>query len=292
MNHPSSPTHPDQAPSIFGFLDVRDYLRQAYAAEKRRNAVFSHRYIAREMGSRSPAFFNDILNGRQQLNLTQARGFVRLFRLGRKDAEHFEDMVLYAQAKTEKDKAYYLDKLTAQSAAGGYATLELFQMEYFKKWYYAGVRELLGIYDFRGNYEELASLLDPAVTPGEALDAIQVLLRLKLIKKVAHGRYERLARVVGSVDAAKAEWIRPAIQGNLDLAQRAFQIHPPAIRPFSYLTISVSESAIAHIDREMDLLRERILKLVTQDKGVDRIYQMNLQLFPLSGVVQRKPRSR
>ena len=278
--------------SVFRFLDVRDFLKQAYALEKERTPVFSHRYIAREMGSRSPSFFNDILTGRQQLSLTQARGFIRLFRLNKKEAEHFEDMVLYSQAKTEKDKVHYLDKLTQQSTAGGYVVLEIFQLEYFKKWYYAGVREVLAVHDFRGDYAHLAELLDPPISSGDALDAVQVLLRLKLIRKAAHGRFERTDRVVGSVDGSRAEWIRPAIRGNLELAQRALEVFPPAVRPFSYLTISVSEESVARIDREMDLLREKVLQIITSDRKVDRIYQMNLQLFPVSKPLKRKPAAR
>ncbi len=271
----------DPPPSIFRYFDFREYLRQAYAAEKSRNPVFSHRFIARELGSRSPSFFNDILNGRQLPSMAQSRGFVRLFRMTRKEAEHFEDMVLYAQAKTEKEKAACLAKLVSQTDASGHAVHEMFQKEYFKKWYYAAVRELLGVYDFRGDYAELASLLEPALTIGEALDAIQVLLHLKLIRKASQGRFERTARFMGVLDSSRAECIRPALHASLELAQRALDAHPPASRPFSSLTVGISAEAVARIDREAHAFRQRILEIASENDG-NQVYQLNLQLFPLS----------
>ena len=219
--------------SVFQFFDAREFLLQAYNAEKRRNPVFSHRYIAKAMGARSSSFFKDVLSGRIQLNPSRIRAFVRLFKLNKQESEYFENLILYTQADTEEDKRHYLEKLMTLSNASRHTILEAFQMEYFSKWFYAAVREVLALQEFGGDYEKLAGMLDPPIAQSEAMDAINLLLKLKLIRKNAQGRLEKIDKVVTSGTASNPDLIKPAIRGNLELAHRALDLHPPKVRPFS-----------------------------------------------------------
>jgi uncharacterized protein (TIGR02147 family) len=146
----------------------------------------------------------------------------------------------------------------------------------------------VAIYEFQGDYEELGSLLEPPITASEAIEAVQLLLKLKLIRKNAQGRYERVDRVLSTGTQADPKKVKPAIKQNLALAQRALELFPPEIRPFSYLTVSVSEESVALIRDRLRMIRREILEIVTQEQSVDRLYQLNFQLFPISKVVKNK----
>lgn len=273
--------------SVFQFLDAREFLAQIYEEEKKRNSVFSHRFIARSMNARSSSFFKDVLSGRIGLNPTRARAFAKLFKLNARETEYFENLALYTQAETEEEKKHYLRKLSDTSTSR-HTLLSAMQMEYFKKGVYAAVRELVAIHEFQGDYAELGALLEPPIPASEAIEAVQLLLKLKLIKKNAQGRYERVDRVLSSGNQADPAKVKPAIRQNLALAQRALDLFPAEIRPFSYLTVSVSEESVALIRDRLRMIRREILEIVTQEQSVDRLYQLNFQLFPISKVV--KPR--
>lgn len=274
--------------SVFRFLDAREFLRQAYDAEKKNNKGFSQRYIAKAMNAGSSSFFKDVLLGRARLTPARVAKFAELFRLPSKEAEHFENLVLYAQAETPEEKERYLRKLGGGSTAGRRAVLEASQMEYLQKWHYAAIRELLGAIDFREDYEQLAGLLDPPVRPEEARDAIDLLLRLKLARKNAQGRIEKVGEIVSTGTAGDANKVKPVILANLDLARRALDAHPVDVRPFSYLTVCVSEKTFAHIRDRLRSVRREILDAVADDGDADRLYQLNFQFFPLSGTVKRR----
>jgi uncharacterized protein (TIGR02147 family) len=273
--------------SVFQFLDAREFLRQAYEAGKRANPAFSQRYIAQVLKASSSSFFRDVLSGKSKLTPVRVLGFSRLFKLTKPETAYFENLVQYTQAETGAEKRHALEKLKAAAPQSRHTLLSAFQTEYFSKWHYAAVRELLAVYDFRGDYEELARQLNPAITAAEARDAVQLLLRLKLIRKTPHDGLEPVDRVVLSGETLPAN-LRPAILGNLDLARRALDRFAPPARPFSYFTVSVSETSLRQIQDKLQALGREVLELVTQDQDVDRLYQLNLQLFPLSEVVTRR----
>lgn len=278
---------PDRV-SVFRFLDAREYLRQACEAEKKVNKGFSHRYIAKAMGAGSSSFFKDVLNGRAPLNPARAAKFARLFCMSLKEAEYFENLVLYTQAASPEDKERLLKKLSQEATAGQRAILEASQMEYLQKWHYAAIRELLDVHDFRGDYEQLAEALDPPISSAEARDAIELLLRLKLIRKDAQGRFEKVDEVVSTGILSDPEHAKPGIRANLDLARRALDAHPAATRPFSYLTVCVSEKTFTHVRDKLRTVRREILDVVSHDSDADRLYQLNLQFFPLSNPAKRR----
>ncbi len=272
------------AVSVFQFLDAREFLRQAYDAQKRVNKGFSHRYIAKAMGAGSSSFFKDVLKGRTSLNPARASRFARLFCMPDRDAEYFERLVSYTQAGTPEEKERLLKLLTRGKGAGEQAVLEASQHEYLQKWYYAAVRELLAVTDFRGDLDALAQHLDPPITSAEARDALELLLRLKLIRKTPHGRYEKVAKVVVTGPKSDPAKTRGGILANLDLARRALHEHPVETRPFSYLTVSVSRDSLHFIREKLREVRREILEHVSRDENVDRLYQLNMQLFPISKI--------
>jgi uncharacterized protein (TIGR02147 family) len=279
--------------SVFQFLDARDFLRQAYDAEKRLNKDFSQRFIAKAMGAGSSSFFKDVLLGRARLSPPRVAKFAKMFRLSPKETEYFENLVLFTQAENESEKERLLKKLSGETPVGSYAILEAFQMEYLKKWHYAAVRELLAFTDFRTDsaedYAELGKKLDPPISESEARSAIQLLLKLKLIRKNAQGRLEKIDKVVSTgISAAQVASFKPGIRANLELAERALDEFPAKLRPFSYLTLSVSEESFIQIRDILRSTRRQILDLVSQDHAVDRLYQLNMQLFPVSKTVKRR----
>lgn len=283
--------NPQSLPSVYQFLDAREFLRQAYDAQKRVNKGFSHRYIAKAMGAGSSSFFKDVLNGRASLNPARAAKFARLFCMNPRDTAYFETLVLYTQASDPAEKERLLQTLARAKGAGQQAVLEASQAEYLQKWHYAAVRELLAITDFDEDYEALASRLSPPITAAEARDAIQLLLRLKLIRRAKDGRYEKADKVVVTGPRHQAEKSRPGILANLELARRALDTYPPEIRPFSYLTLSVSPESLQYIQERLREVRRDILERVSQDENVDRLYQLNMQLFPISALPAQASRS-
>ncbi len=271
-------------PSVFSFLDAVEFLAQAYAFEKERNSIFSHRYISRIMGARSSSFFKDVLGRKIKLSPARTLGFIRLFKLEKQEGEYFQNLVFFNQAETPDDKNHYLDKLASFSAKRKATLAHAIQAEYFKKWHFAAIREVFSYFRFRGDYAALGAALEPPISENEAMEAVHLLLRVGLLRKNAQGELKKTEKVVSSGTGSPSELVKPAIRENLDLACRALDYFPAELRPFSYLTLSVSEETFGQISERLRTFRREVLDMVTADSQVDRLYQLNLQFFPLSSL--------
>jgi uncharacterized protein (TIGR02147 family) len=275
-------------PSVYRFLDAREFLRGAYEARRKADRTFSQRRIAQALRAGSSSFFRDVLNGKSKLTPSRILGFSRLFRLDAAEAAYFEKLVSYMQADSPEEKQRAFARLKEAETTGRHTLLQASHEEYFSKWHYAAVRELLVIHDFRGDYAALGRMLNPPLTEAVAREAVVLLNRLKLIRKRPHGGYEPTERVVHSGPQNVPAQIKPVLSNHLELAKRALDLMPPAIRPFSYLTVSVSEKSFVRIHEKLRSLRDEVFEIVMRDEDVDRLYQLNFQFFPLSEVVSRR----
>ena len=84
--------------NIFEYIDYRQYLRDAYEERRKESPKFSYRFIAGKVGFSSPGFFANVLSGKKDISLKLALKFAELFKLGRKEKEYFETLVLFNKA--------------------------------------------------------------------------------------------------------------------------------------------------------------------------------------------------
>ena len=280
----------DSFPSVHRFLDAREFLRAAYEARRRADRSFSQRRIALALKAGSSSFFRDILAGKSRLTPARVAGFAKLFKLSPDETARFGHLVAYTLAESGEEKTRALARLEGALPAGRRSLLGAYHAEYFGKWHYAAVRELLALHDFRGDYEALGRLLDPPLSAVEARDAVRLLHRLKLVRKTPHGGYAPTDKVLLSGPENTPGQMRAVLREHTDLARRALETHDPDIRPFLYATVGVSDATVREVRARMRAFQREILALAADDPGADRLYQLNLQLHPLSGSVKRETR--
>ena len=68
----------------------------------------------------------------------------------------------------------------------------------------------------------------------------------------------------------------------MELAREALYSVPKTHRDISTLTLSISEQGLQHIKEKIKDCRRELLEIAKADENADRVYQLNLQLFPLS----------
>lgn len=267
--------------NIFTYSDYRLYLKDAYLERREESSKFSYRFIASKVGFSSPGFFANVLAGKKDISLKLVLKFAELFRLNRKEKEYFELLVLFNKATGASEKKEYLDRMLSLHGSL-IKKVESYQWEYFEKWYYTAVRELIAIRSFYGDYRALAAMVNPPITPAEAKKSIELLLSLGLIQKGMNGSFERTDAVITSGDEISKTLIDAYQVQAMDLAKYALDKLPSGTRNFSTLTLSVSASTYAAMIDELRSFRKRLLQMAQNSEEVDRIYQMNFHVFPLT----------
>jgi uncharacterized protein (TIGR02147 family) len=183
---------------IFDYTDYRSYLGDFYKDQKSRNAYFSYRYFAGKARISSIGLYKDIIDGKQSLSRRAIAKFSEAMGHSKREAEYFEAMVFFGEAKTIEERKLYFERMLACRESKA-RIIDASRYEYYSQWYYSAVRALLSFHPFDGaDFASLAKRLSPPIKTGQAKKAVEVLARLGMIRKKDNGGYEPNDQIIST----------------------------------------------------------------------------------------------
>ena len=267
--------------NVFDYDDFRKYLKDVYLSAKASNTKFSFRYFARVAGFASPSALKRVINGERNLSIEGIRKFSAALKLSKDEAFFFQNLVLLNHAKTNEDKQVFAEQLLSFKPFKNLHPLQISQFNYFSKWYFTPIRELIGLDYFKEDHEWIAQQLVPAITPQEVKSAIDDLLTLGLIKRDNSGKLKQSEASVTANGLTSPALVSFHKQMTVK-AGESIDRFPRELRDITSLTSAISEPAFEKIKDILSKCRNEIIGVITNDKDQDRIYQVNFYLFPLS----------
>jgi uncharacterized protein (TIGR02147 family) len=272
--------------SVFDYTDYRKYLADYYRLQKSVNPAFSYRYFARRAGINSSGFYKELVDGKRSLSRSLILKFSDAIRLSKKEAEYFENMVYFSEASTVEERKLYFNKMMSCYESKAYRLLEE-QYEYFSRWYYIVIRELISFVRFRDDFRGLAKMLNPPVREDQARKAIDILEKLKLIERDNEGFYHRTSPVITTgypSDDTRVNLLNVVNfqKEMLTMAHDAYDRHPLKKMDMSTLTLSVSEQTFLAMKEEIANFRKKLLSMAEKDDHPDRIYQLCHHFYPVT----------
>jgi uncharacterized protein (TIGR02147 family) len=269
--------------TVFDFTDYRLFMKAYYQFQKRKNPAFSHRYFALRAKVNSSGFYKNVMDGKRSLGRSLIVRFAEAMELRKKESDYFENMVYFSEAKTVEEKRIYFERMMALRKLDAYL-VQSSQFEFYSKWYYSAIRELIGLIRFKDDYAALARLLDPPIRPDQAEKAIKVLEGLKFIAKDEKGIYRQAQNHITTGSEVESLNVANYQIACMELAKEAIDRHPPAHRDMSTLTLSLSKPAYEAMKEEIIAFRKKLLAMEKQFPKADRVYQLNTHFFPLSKI--------
>lgn len=266
--------------NIFDYYDYRKYLRDIYEAKHLQDPKFSYRYIKDKTGV-DPGFLVKVFNGRKNLTEVVIPKFIILLKLNKRQSEYFTNLVLYGRAKSDYLKKTYFEKLLSFKQPG-IRKVESDAYELYTKWYYTAIRELISVYPFSGNYEELANLLVPSIKTAEARKAIELLERLGFIEKGENGVYHQKNRFITTGEECMALAVKSFQKDTIQLAFEALDRIPKEMRDISTITVTLSAESFMKLKEKIAEFRLELLKIADAENSATGVYHVNFQLFPVS----------
>ncbi len=272
--------------SVFDYRDYRDFLKERIALIKKLRRGFTVRFIAKELGISSAGHVSQMINGTTAISTKILPRFMKVFEIAKSEQSFFTLLVRYHQVGPMDEKREILKLITAKSRISG-AKISRDQYAFYEKWYYAAIRDILDIHPFSGSYKELAQLVEPAISPQEARDAIKILERLGLIYRETDGTFCATSQILeADFDSETRVVLSGYAQEMMKRAEYALNRMEPEERTISWASFSTSPDGYQLIRDEIRLFRERIMEIVEKDKQSSRVYHMNIHCFPLSQTIE------
>jgi uncharacterized protein (TIGR02147 family) len=268
--------------SIYTYLDYRHYLTDLFAALKAEEKAFSFRTFAKMAGSSSPNFLQLIQARKLNIQSAGIHALSQSLKLTRKERSYFEYMVEFDHAKTHDEKDRYFRQILLTKEYKQIQTLDKSQYELFSHWYIPVIKELIVSPGFTGDPAWIGEQIIPPVSPAKIRKGITVLSSLGLIRKKENGTWVHTDRVVRTPSEVLSVAVTTYHKSILALARDAIERFPPEERDIRSVTLGVSIEGYTEVKNRLEAFWKELLAYAEIQKSVDRIYQVNMQLFPLS----------
>ncbi len=270
-------------PNIFEYTDARKFLDDMYHHFKASHRQFSFRYFAQRAGFRSPNFLKLVIEGQRNLSDLSIPRFAVALKLNKTETEFFKHLVHFTQAKNAGEKSASAQAMMRAKSFLKIHPLQQAEYAYYACWYYIPVRELASVGGFEENPEWIAARLRPRISAGRAAQALRDLETLGLLVRGTDGKLTQAQRTVTTSNEVSSSAIVRYHKQMMSLAASSIDDVPRQRREISAACVPVSKATAAKLKEMIQEFRQQLLTIAEEDQApADTVYQINLQLFPLS----------
>lgn len=271
---------------ITEYTNYRAYIQAFY--EERKAQGFTWRDFAAQSGFGSPVFLKYVCEGKKNLSPVTVERVANAMALTGFELVYFRAMVRYDQAKNDAEKQSAFSDMQAVADANKTRIMGIEEFTYFNSWKYPVIRELAVALP-NASLQDIADACDRPISIAEVSEVLEFLTSKKLLKKEKNGKFKHTEKILSS---GTADFVPLAVR-NMHKQMGTFALDaieniPQDERKFTGLTMGFSAEDYGRIVAELAECRRRILSIVSSSKNIDRVYRLNMQLFPMSKNLKEK----
>jgi uncharacterized protein (TIGR02147 family) len=273
--------------NIYDYTNFREYLKDCFTEAKKERYNFSHRFLAEQLGLSTPNLILLVMQGKRNLTRNLSFKLSVFLRHTKREAQYFDNMVSFLQSKTHNEKDKYLEAMFEIRRKVNAVRIEEWQYRYYDDWYNPVIRELLTFSDIKGNINKLSRKVSPPIAINQVKKSIKLLLHLGLIKKKGSG-YVQNDPIISTGPEVNSHAVVAFHRKTILLAAESFDRHKKEERSITSCTLTITEKEFLELKNRLAIFRKKALTLAQDGSSKTRVYQLNLQLFPLSAAEKKK----
>ena len=266
---------------ILEYTSYRQYIADYYADKKAKSA-FTWQEFTRAAGFSSPVHLKYASEGKLNLSDAAALRVAQAMHLAGYEQEYFCEMVKFDNAKTDAEKKDAFGKMLSIADSVKAKIIEGDSFRYFESWKNPVLRELAPAMP-GAKPLALARACRPEITAAEVTESLNFLVKADLLKKDKDGNYKQTERGVttGPMEVTPIA-VREMHRQMGEFALEAIEGVAQDERHFSGLTLGITRDAYEKIVQEIAEFRKKVITIATQDDGLDDVYRLNVQFFPMT----------
>ncbi len=269
-------------PSVTRYMDPLAFLSDLYANLKTESAKYSYLQYSEDLGlSRSNAL-HLMLRGKRPLTTKSAEKIAEALELKGPARRYWLRLVEYhCSGDTAEREALMRDLLEIKTKEVTGTDHLMQQLEFFTEWYHSIIYELASTSEFSDDPKQLAAALHPRIRPEQARQSLELLQKLGLMQVEDGALKPKQARITTGDEIASMAVMRYH-QTMIDLGKDSLTSVKGELRDISSISFACSPERVPLLKKEISAFRKRLLGLAEADADKDQVYQMNIQLFPVT----------
>ena len=269
---------------ISDYKDYRLYIRDFYEECKMMTGL-SWRGFNKMAGYASTKFLKLVCDGKSKLSCVGAARLSKVMGLSKIQTSYFLALVTYCNSPVEKKRQAALEQMHTLAKDNKVRIVEGDAYDYFKNWWNPILRELAPRVAV-ATPSKLAQLFYENVTPENVRNSLTFMVQAGFLKEHRNRYVQSDKAILGSSEKIPKA-IRNMHKQMARFAEKAIENFPVSDRNFSGMTVAVNREAYERIVKELDICRKKIAEIVSAAEDYDRIYRVNLQLFPLTKEIEK-----
>lgn len=279
------------SPVLHDYTDYRKYLKDIYEFRKLTESTgmrtYSYSHFSAAADIKSPNYLKLIIEGKRNLSEDMISRFARALRLEKQVAEEFKALVRYGQADEPVERNKYLKDLAEIRADQENASdVDKQKWEKVPGWIGWVLYAMMDQKNTGIHPEQLQKLFRAKASVQEVRDSLQKLINAgEIVTDEVTGELKRPRELIDTPQDLPVALIRRLQTELIYLGIESLFRDSPKDREFGALTVALTQEEFEQTRFELRQLRKRIHKDVTvkrQHTKGDRVYQLNLQLFPVT----------
>jgi uncharacterized protein (TIGR02147 family) len=272
--------------NVFDYTDYRAFLEEYYGDRKASNPAFSYQMLAQKAGFANKGFVYNLVKGKRGLSKSNLFKLREALGMNKYEAEYFENLVAFNQAKGLREKNFYFERLSSLKNRGRVKSemqvVRKEQYEFYSTWYHSAIRSIIDMYEFRDDFKWLSRMVYPPITARQAKLSVALLNNLGMVEKGKNGVFKVTQKNITTGTDVMGLAIQNFHKECATLSQNAIQNLPKDDRCVSGLTMGISRPVYQRICDEILQFQNRIAEIVSTDNDADKVYQLNFHMFPMS----------
>jgi uncharacterized protein (TIGR02147 family) len=246
----------------------------------------SYRYVSQKSGLKSSGFISWVVMGKKNVSVDLATRIASVLKLSKRESNYFELLVLHNQAKSTEQRQLFFDRMLAFRSTHA-TVLERDRDQYYSQWFYSAIRELVAITEI-SDEQQVCALLNPPISRSDAKTALDLLLRLGLIRRTDKNIFERVDQAITSGKSINTALIHSFQITTMQMAQSALHRINKEERDISTVTLSCNSKDLEKIRERISQMRLEISAIACASTDANQVFQLNTQFFPLSKPASRR----
>lgn len=272
--------------SVFNYKCPFKLLKDMYETKHKENYKFSHGFISEKLGYTSRSGFNHILKGKKKLSHKDVKILGELFELYGKDYEYLRLLIKLNQAGSIDEKIAAKKQLLEINPS-----TESFIKEhghhFYSNWLNTVIRNILSISSFtRKQIEDIAKLFISNVSKDDIKLTVKYLLDNNYISVNSKGLLKANKKILRTRTNFGTRELDEYHRKMIRLSLLHMNKIPARYKEYSSVNFSFSKENLEDIIDQLKICRQNILHIVEDEKDCDSIFHLNMQLFPITKVLE------
>ncbi len=283
-------------PTLSEYMDYRLFLSDFYLAKKHLTRTmirpYSYSLFSAAADIKSPNYLKMIIEGKRNLSIDMVGKFAKACTFNKAQTDEFKLLVTFNQAEDPADRNYALKQLSEYRVEQKlkHGELDRKTFEEMPNWIGWIIYALVDQEGVTFETSQLKELLRGKASEAEITEAVENLIRSGELVRNAVTNMLTKGKLSETQKEIPSALVRKLQMQLMYLGLESLYQDTAAEREFGSLTMSLTEKEFELIKFRLRHLRKSMHKdnlTARESSKGDRVYQLNLQLFPVSNASKK-----